>query len=80
MSTARPMTDTQRAALRAIAGYHLFPGYCELMLDLGLTSYKAVDWVLDALERRGMVKRDEHGDYIVTDAGAAALKNGGSSC
>jgi hypothetical protein len=43
-----------------------------LMLETGCTSYKAVDWVLDALERRGYVSRAS-GDYQVTDAGRAAL-------
>jgi predicted transcriptional regulator len=72
MSNTKPMTKTQRVVLRALNSYRLFPGYCELMLDTGLKSYKAVDWVLDALERRELVKRDGE-DYVLTEKGLNAL-------
>jgi hypothetical protein len=59
--------------LRELSRHHLFPGYCELMLQTGLKSYKSVDWVLDAVERRGYIEKDDDGDYIVTTAGRAIL-------
>ena len=68
-----PMSRAQRATLRTLAGHRLFPGYCEIMADTGLKSYKAVDWVLDALERREYVAVDDAGDYMVTESGYAAL-------
>lgn len=68
------MSPTQRKVLRLLNSYRLYPGHCELMLDTGLKSYKSVDWVLDALERRSLVSRDDHGDYVLTDAGRAALQ------
>jgi hypothetical protein len=70
--TNKPMTKTQRVVLRALNSYVMFPGYCELMLDAGLKSYKSVDWVLDALERRELVKRDGE-DYVLTEKGLSAL-------
>jgi hypothetical protein len=71
----RPMTKTQRIVLRTLNSYVMFPGYCEIMLDTGLKSYKSVDWVLDALERRGLVTRDGE-DYVLTESGLAALTRG----
>jgi hypothetical protein len=70
----KPMSRAQRLTLNTLATHLLFPGYCEIMLDTGLKSYKAVDWVLDALERRQYIARDGD-DYIVTDAGRAALQS-----
>jgi LexA DNA binding domain len=67
--SAKPMTATQRHVLRMLT--HGFPGYCELMARAGLRSYKSVDWVLDALARRGYVNPDD--EYLITDAGRAAL-------
>jgi hypothetical protein len=69
----RAMSPTQKMVLRELAHHTLFPGYCEIMLQTGLKSFKAVDWVLDALERRGMVTRDSYGDYIATESGLRAL-------
>lgn len=68
----KPMSKAQRVVLRSLNSDRLFPGYCELMLDTGLKSFKSVDWVLDALERRGLIKRDGD-DYVLTEAGLAAL-------
>lgn len=73
-SISAPNTPAQRLVLQELNSHRLFPGYCELMLATGLKSYKAVDWVLDALERRGLVRRDDHGDYELTDNGRAALQ------
>lgn len=72
--SARPMTAAQRAVLRELAAADgRFDGYCEIMLQTGLKSYKAVDWVLDALERRGYIVPNGHGDgYELTDAGRSA--------
>lgn len=73
--TPKPMSKAQRVALEELAhcGGSGFPGYSELMLQLDLTSYKAVDWVLDALIRRGYLQDDNDGGYEVTDSGRAAL-------
>jgi hypothetical protein len=68
------MSSAQRSVLGVLASHRLFPGYFELMAHTGLNSYRAVDWVLDALERRAFIQRDASGeDYEVTDAGRAAL-------
>jgi hypothetical protein len=71
------MTRAQRVVLRSL-DRPFFPGYCDLMQDAGLTSYTAVDWVLDALERRALIARNDHSDgYDITDAGRAALAAAG---
>jgi hypothetical protein len=69
------LTRAQRCVLRELSGWHLFPGYCELMLQTGLKSFKSVDWVLEALERRKLVERDSEGDFVVTDSGREVLKS-----
>ena len=68
------MTPTQATVLQEMNSTGgRFDGYCEIMLQTGLTSYKAVDWVLDALERRGCIERDDCYGYRVTDTGRLAL-------
>lgn len=71
MSAAKPMSRAQRGLLRGMA-WSGFNGYCEAMDDSGCGSWKQVDWVLDALERRGYINY-ENGEPCVTDAGRAAL-------
>lgn len=71
---AKPMSRAQRIVLRELDTPMGFTGYCELQMETGLSSYKAVDWVLDALERRGYITPNGHGDgYDITEAGKAAL-------
>jgi hypothetical protein len=72
---AKPMSRAQRAALRLLDCPMGPGGYCDLMLETGCTSYKAVDWVLDALARRGFTEPDATRDWpAVTPAGRAALE------
>lgn len=75
MSAAKPMSSAQRGLLlgMALSG---FDGYCQAMEDSGCSSWKSVDWVLDALERRGYINY-ENGEPRVTDAGRAALAKAG---
>lgn len=73
------MTRAQRAALHLLADPIGPGGYCDLMLDTGCTSYKAVDWVLDALARRGYTEVVDGRDWpVATAAGRAALAKAGA--
>lgn len=70
--SVKPMSRCQVIVLDQLSDLPSFPGYCELMLQTGITSYTAIDWVLDALARRGYV--DPEKEYTLTPAGEAALK------
>jgi hypothetical protein len=69
------MSRAQQIVLRRLVRSEgALEGYCDLLAETGLNNYRAVDWVLDALERRGFIAKNEHGDgYDVMDAGRAAL-------
>jgi hypothetical protein len=65
------MSAAQKILLKSLSLYG-FDGYCDAMSTTGCKSYKSVDWVLDALERRGYIHY-VNGDPEVTDAGRRAL-------
>jgi hypothetical protein len=50
-----------------------FPGYSALMEATGCTSSTAVDWIIKALERRGLIQDDNEGGYCQTDSGKAVM-------
>jgi hypothetical protein len=69
----KPMSPTQEKMLRQLTMRHAHAGTAELMLQTGLTSAMAVDWVLNALHRRGLITFGDEGASVITDAGNAAL-------
>lgn len=77
---ARRLTETQRRVLRALARWE---SVAEVELEAmdGPWSIRAINTerCLAALERRGLVGRDEYGCQVVTDAGLAAIANGSTN-
>lgn len=67
----KELSRAQRIVLRHLCR-NGWRGYCELQQETGLSSYNAVGWVLDALERRNLIVQGRDVSYEVTSEGFAA--------
>jgi hypothetical protein len=70
---AKKLTTTQRRALHTLS---LFSSSAEVALEMDGPDFARVanaDRCVEALIRRGLVARNEHGDPELTEAGRAAL-------
>lgn len=69
--SAAPITAAQRSVLRELEAFHTF-SRIELQTGTGLHG-AALDKVLDALERRGMVVVCSNDEYMLTRDGLAEI-------